>query len=493
MPASVGPSGRVLPEDAVMFHRGMPTEYLQADLDILNRTHASGDPRDRAISDAEVLKAVHMGMDSLPEGPLGIEVRINHRRLLDWTLQHAGVSRELWPRVSSLLRAALVLSPLSTEARAATWPAIRAGLEGLGLAQESVRRCRQLLLQVPGEGESAVLRLQGMVSTSQQRAPPFLDELQLLLECMRAWGVPSAQLVLEPLLPLVQDHFSGVFFQVYCCSPASSTGWARVAVGGRYDSLLRQAWSLHPELSALPSPGGVGVSINIDKVTALLARKSGARRSQQLRTSQADVLVCSRGGGRALLLERLRLSSALWAEGIRCELLPLTNPSMEDQHNHARGKGIKWLVTLEADTLSSANTARVKGLERKVERDISLDEARSRARRMHVPPTSAGLLLFFLFPPGVPLCVPPSFGWGRPSSRCNNPGAAQVARFLRDQLQGGHPGLLASRGSLGPAGFGAAGHPSRSQALPISGTGQGIAVRPRGLDGELLPLLDGLQ
>ena len=45
---------------------------------------------------------------------------------------------------------AAAASPLHVQARSKRWPAIRAGLEGLGVAAEAIGRCRQLLLQVGG-------------------------------------------------------------------------------------------------------------------------------------------------------------------------------------------------------------------------------------------------------------------------------------------------------------------------------------------------------
>lgn len=70
----------------------------------------------------------------------------------------AGVSRELRGSVVQLLSTASAASPLHAQARSKRWPSIRAGLEGLGLGQEAIGRCRQLVLQWAGEAEVALYR-----------------------------------------------------------------------------------------------------------------------------------------------------------------------------------------------------------------------------------------------------------------------------------------------------------------------------------------------
>jgi len=65
--------------------------------------------------------------------------------------------------------------------------------------------------------------------------------------------------------------------------------------------------------------------------------------------------VCARGGG-GLLRERMALAAALWAAGIRTELLPAAAPSSTAQYEYARAAGIPWMVTLNAATFSAADT-----------------------------------------------------------------------------------------------------------------------------------------
>lgn len=59
-----------------------------------------------------------------------------------------------------LLSTAAESSPRHPGARAKQWPSIRVGLDWLGLSPECVAACRQYVLQVPGEAEAALMRLQ---------------------------------------------------------------------------------------------------------------------------------------------------------------------------------------------------------------------------------------------------------------------------------------------------------------------------------------------
>jgi translation initiation factor 2-alpha kinase 4 len=61
---------------------------------------------------------------------------------------------------------------------------------------------------------------------------------------------------------------------------------------------------------------------------------------------QADVLVCSRGGG-GMLTERMQLVGRLWAAGIRAETMHVMSPSTTAQYDYARSRGLAYLVTIE--------------------------------------------------------------------------------------------------------------------------------------------------
>ncbi|KAF8070961.1 GCN2 [Scenedesmus sp. PABB004] len=213
--------------------------------------------------------------------------------------------------------------------RAAMWPAVRAGLDGLGLDSKPVSRCRQCVLKLPGPVASQLGALRAFLrelkpqlgSAGLAAALGAAEELGELARLLVAWGLAPDQLLLEPLLPPQSEHFGGAVFQararsaaqrtsgvaarrrcacssrapdasvappraaprhvpqVLLQSPPSAAGTVctnAVAAGGRYDGLLRSLWS--PAASAvLPPPGGVGVSINCTKLITLLQRRRAHR------------------------------------------------------------------------------------------------------------------------------------------------------------------------------------------------------------------------
>ena len=94
-------------------------------------------------------------------------MRLGHRALFELALAHIGVSRETRGSVVQLLSTAAGASPLHATARSRRWPAIKAGLEGIGLSAEAIGRCRQLVLQVgvgAGWGEACLVERRGQLA-----------------------------------------------------------------------------------------------------------------------------------------------------------------------------------------------------------------------------------------------------------------------------------------------------------------------------------------
>jgi hypothetical protein len=80
-------------------------------------------------------------LEALPElGPY--EVRLSHRALLEACRASLALPKEKAGHALQLLATAAAASPAQPEVRAKSWPAIRAGLEGLGIGAEvRVWRC----------------------------------------------------------------------------------------------------------------------------------------------------------------------------------------------------------------------------------------------------------------------------------------------------------------------------------------------------------------
>lgn len=114
-------------------------------------------------------------------------------------------------------------------------------------------------------------------------------------------------------------------------------------------------------------------------------REEGGRRPlQRVQLSATDVLVCARGGG-GLLAERMALVGALWAGGVRAELLHAASPSLTEQYQYASARGVRWLVTINGARLRSADTLEVKCLERRIEEAVPYHEVTTPSSRLSLP------------------------------------------------------------------------------------------------------------
>ncbi len=108
-------------------------------------------------------------LDALP-GLGAFEIRLGHLRLLEVLLRTLLLPKEVAPSAMQLLKVAATTSPAAAEpgafpgaasaasasaagsaGRQKLWPGIKAGLVGLGLGPESVARCRQGVVLLPGE------------------------------------------------------------------------------------------------------------------------------------------------------------------------------------------------------------------------------------------------------------------------------------------------------------------------------------------------------
>lgn len=75
--------------------------------------------------------------------------------------------------------------------------------------------------QVPGEAEGALHRLQAKLLDAPTGARRPSGQVQAALEAvrivighLRAWGLPGAQVAVDPLLRPHAEYYSGVAFQV---------------------------------------------------------------------------------------------------------------------------------------------------------------------------------------------------------------------------------------------------------------------------------------
>ncbi|GFR39626.1 hypothetical protein Agub_g90, partial [Astrephomene gubernaculifera] len=272
-----------------------------------------------------------------------------------------------------------------------------------------------------------------------------LEEVAVVAQLLDVWGVPASQVVLDPLMSPAAEYYSGVIFQVHllglpaasgtqggalgsgaaasphmmlgtgaghhhAARPAAPLTPGMVAVGGRYDALLRALWAATPHAAVpyhlyggSPPPGAVGATLNVERLIVSVSQQRaaaaaaaaaaggggsglgaaggagyymgfGAGVAGGLEASKADVLVCARGGDGALA-QRMALVSALWSAGVRAELMPRLSPSLGEQYAYAQARGVRAVVIL-GDKEAAAHDVKIKSLDKRGESVVlALQEA----------------------------------------------------------------------------------------------------------------------
>lgn len=70
----------------------------------------------------------------------------------------------------------------------------------------------------------------------------------------------------------------------------------------------------------------------------------------------------------------MELISSLWSQGIKAEMLHKVNPTMTAQYDYATVAGMRILVIIDDQILSSCKTVKIKNLDRKQEDDVPYQE-----------------------------------------------------------------------------------------------------------------------
>ncbi|PNH06312.1 putative serine/threonine-protein kinase [Tetrabaena socialis] len=233
----------------------------------------------------------------------------------------------------------------------------------------------------------------GAVSSSLSAALcSALDEVAALLQLLDVWGIPASQVVLDPLMAPTAEYYSGITFQVHLLGlpaapgqgggvagagaaaapashlhlhphalPAAPLAPGLVAVGGRYDALLRALWGpahaavqhasqqqhgavppygSHSYGSLLPPPGAVGATLNVERLIggvsqqrAAAAAAAGALGGSGLRSLETSVRRSEPGNASAAaaptMPPRDALAAALGPAGARATAVPAGGPDSD--------------------------------------------------------------------------------------------------------------------------------------------------------------------
>eukprot|EP00850_Spirogloea_muscicola_P010860 SM000065S20209 [mRNA] locus=s65:314038:324123:+ [translate_table: standard] len=325
--------------------RSVPMEYHQGDFDIVGGA--------RTLAEAEAIKVAVEVVSEFSQYE-GVELRINHRELLNAIWAWTGVPREDRQRVAQHL-AEVAAAPPQSHARQERWSAVRLQLlQGLQLSEQVVDRLQNVERRLSGSADTALARLRGALPQGNLTVSA-LEELATLLTYLRTWDI-SKDVTIDALMTPTEDYFSGIFFQIHITGTIAQ---GCIAYGGRYDPLIQRYW---PDTALAAAPGGVGLTMGVQK---LISAAIAEWRAEPM----TDALVCSRGGG-GLLKERMEVVADLWAGGIKAEYLSSLAPSLTDQYEYARQKHIKWLIIITEAILSSTDAVKVRHLDSKTEEEV---------------------------------------------------------------------------------------------------------------------------
>eukprot|EP00267_Zea_mays_P050960 XP_020403837.1 eIF-2-alpha kinase GCN2 isoform X3 [Zea mays] len=321
-----------------------PYRFLQGDFDIIGGTSP--------IPEAEIIKvALDLGTRFYDSKTLVI--RLNHGKLAEAICSWAGVSQdqrqnvaEYWPNEAD---------------RKSQWSLIRGQLlQDLRLSEEVVEKLHKADQRFCGSADLVLARLRGTLFYDES-ACKALDDLSALLRCLRVWSVEQPITTIDVLMPPSECYYTNLFFQVYSKEGNHGPGFHEklLAVGGRYDWLVEQAWD---ETSKSKPPGAVGVSIALEKFLPNNPSSDlGLRRLLSRVEPSISVLVCSRGGG-GLLTERMELVAELWKANIMAQFVPQEDPSLQEQYEYASEHDIKCLAIMTESGLSQTDLVKVSTL-----------------------------------------------------------------------------------------------------------------------------------
>ncbi|KAG2567098.1 hypothetical protein PVAP13_7NG220600 [Panicum virgatum] len=256
--------------------------------------------------------------------------------------------------------------------RKSQWSLIRGQLlQDLRLSEEVVEKLHKADQRFCGSADQVLARLRGTLFYDKS-ACKALDDLSALLKCLRVWLVEQP-VTIDVLMPPSECYYTDLFFQVYSKEGNHGPSFHEklLAVGGRYDWLMEQAWD---KAHKSKPPGAVGVSIALEKfLPNNTSSDLGLPRLLSRIEPSISVLVCSKGGG-GLLNERMELVADLWKANIKAQFVPQEDPSLQEQYEYASDHDIKCLVFITESGLSQTDLVKVRHLDFKREKDVKREE-----------------------------------------------------------------------------------------------------------------------
>ncbi len=297
--------------------KGRFREFYQCDVDAIGSTSMT--------VEAELLSAAADVFLAL--GFTDFTIVVNHRKLLNAVLAHAGVPAELHG-------AALVIIDKADKIGI---DGVRRELAGKGLAGSVADTLLEQLSSTPPDDLAAWIAHQASILNDEGKAG--LEDLrQIIALCRHTSAGPY--LTLDRSLARGLSYYTGPIFEIRVADLAGSLGG-----GGRYDNLVGM-------FSGEQVPAS-GISLGLERILVVMGERSMF--PEAVVSTPADVMVVQWFAHRADLY--LSLATELRQAGLRVELYP--DAPAEDgkkvgdrQFKYASARGIPYVAVIGADELA---------------------------------------------------------------------------------------------------------------------------------------------
>ena len=304
-----------------------PKELYECVFDIVTSA-----PED-LVPDAEVLLVVAEIIKEFPSlDNKSYYIRVNHTGIIKSFLTSIGVSDERQSELISILQETLGEKERSDQ--------IGSFIENLQTSEHAGTALCEFL-----NFEGPVIKLrQHLIGTMKrksligQTARQAYHDLEKITSHAKTFGI-SLPLVVNTSMVYNFQHFSGLIFQFVAANirKRKRGGVDILAAGGRYDKLISQ---FRRADALFPSPGGVGVSIAIEKIVSAVVEDQDA-----FVPCAYDVSVCS-AGHNPMQQERMRIARDLWNVGIKATMSYGLMP-LEELQEICKKQGVQHMVVLK--------------------------------------------------------------------------------------------------------------------------------------------------
>ena len=264
---------KVYRRDQPSLAKGRMREFYQCDFDIAGTY-------DSMIPDSEAIMVMVTILDRLNVGKF--QVKVNHRKILDGMFQICGVPESLTRQISSAV----------DKLDKMPWNLVKQEMIEKGLDEDCADKIG-VYVKMNGTSELLDKLLLDESFSTNETTLAGLNDLKLLSSFLSAFGI-SDFIKFDLSLARGLDYYTGVIYEAVVLGGDVGS----VASGGRYDNLV----GMFSGGATIPC---VGISIGVERVYALLAKKELENKS-----SIVQVYVCGLGSG--TLIERMKICKELY-------------------------------------------------------------------------------------------------------------------------------------------------------------------------------------